>query len=117
MSTIVYPAARRMAADTAGYTGTPQPNPGAPSSVTPVELVSQIPTAAGDLGHMLAGGLHVENLVPVPVSTAEARATDSIRGAYGGLKARATSTVGPGPAGAAAAARSTLQKLRATLGI
>jgi hypothetical protein len=60
--------------------------------------------ASGDLASLLAGGFHPENIVPANVSTELSKATDSVRGRLGGMRAQTGSVVQPGPAGRAAGA-------------
>jgi hypothetical protein len=76
------------------------------------------------LGGLLSGGGHPEattlvsgqtaTFVP-PVGSALTRATDSVRGAFGGLTPRLRSTVAAGPAGGTAEIRAGVGKLRSRL--
>jgi hypothetical protein len=123
MASIINTAAQRINADTAGLTYLPEApgtTPGSPAGLVPSELASAVRTgvADGSLG-WLSGGLHPESLVNdlLPQNSAEVVPTDSKPGRTGGLVPRGTGTLAPGPAGAVAAARSTLAKIRASLRI
>jgi hypothetical protein len=124
MATTILLGARQINADTAGLTHLPEPEghtPGSPVGLVPTEVAATVahgtPSSEG-LG-FLTGELHPEAVVADVVSGSKAvvRATDSVPGRLGGLRPRETGTVGNGPAGAAAQARSTLAKIRSTLRI
>ena len=107
MSAIVYQGARFANASTAGVTQPDLSAPGTPHGLNLGSQAAQAVAGISPLEDLFGGGIHPENAVGTAVSTDVTRATDSVRGAFGGLKPRAGSTVGPGPAGSAAQARST----------
>jgi hypothetical protein len=116
MASIIHAAAARTNASVAGHTYVPElpgREPGAPVAATTREVVDKV---TGDGLGFLSGGFHPEHL-PTVVNADEIRPTDSRPGLVGGLRPRGQGTVAPGPAGAAAAARSTLAKVRSRLKI
>ncbi len=119
MASVLIPASQRFNANVAGQTHV-VPNetpPGTPHAAQPTEVVANIPSATGALDLILAGGSHPENIIPPVVATNLTRASDSLAGKMGGLVPRFTGTLAPGPAGAAASARSTLDKIRRRLNL
>lgn len=113
MSAIGYLGANHSNASTAGLTGTGKPE----SDLAMQPPPGYLPT--GGLAELWGGGSHPETLAHIgeASSTALERATDSVEGPLGGLKARLGSTVGPGPAGGVAQIRSTLGKAAKRLGL
>ena len=95
-------AANRLNADTAGQTNA-EPQPHTTAGPTLAEVTHQV--EGFDLGGLFAGGIHPEAPILHSVSTALARATDSVRGPLGGLTPRGNGTVAPGPAAAVASAQ------------
>ena len=120
MASTVHLAAQRINTDTAGHTYIPEPpgaTPGSPAGLVPSEVASVVSRGTSEGLGFLAGGVHPEAILEslVPSSTAEVLPTDSKPGRQGGLIPRGTGTLAPGPAGAAAMARSTLAKIRSAL--
>ena len=118
MASIIHTAAQRLNTDTAGLTYVPETPPGAPVSATVSEVGAKLLHGTSEGLGFLTGGTHPESIGSVAnLNTNEVQATDSRPGKMGGLVPRVTGTVAPGPAGAAASARSTWAKLRKGLGI
>lgn len=94
--------ANQINADTAGKTynwsDVAQQGSEAPNA-TPLEIIG-----GEGFGHVFSGGIHPES-IPGVILTPLDQATDSVRGALGGLKPIYGSVVQPGPAGGAARAR------------
>ena len=123
MASVINLASQRINTDVAGHTYIPEragDTPGSPVGLVPSEVASAAHSGAfdGSLG-FLSGGIHPEALLDklLPVNNSEVVPTDSKPGRTGGLVPRGTGTLAPGPAGAVAAARSTLAKVRARLQI
>jgi hypothetical protein len=92
MPAILHPAARQMAADTAGLTHvTEGPPAGAPAAISPSEIVAQLPADAGELSHLFSG------TIPQYVSTEIVQPTKSTIGRLGGLVPTLTTPQQPGP--------------------
>ena len=101
--------AAQQQANKAGQTGTGfatrTATPTTRTGIVPRDtLTSLVHQAGGDLTSLLAGGSHPESPVPTSVTTELSKATDSVNGRLGGMKARTGSVVQPGPAGRAAGA-------------
>lgn len=107
MSALVFQGARHANASTAGNTASDTAQKGIAYGRNLADQAAQAIAGITPLQEFLGGGIHPENAVGTAVSTDVVRATDSVQGAFGGLKPRLGSTVGPGPAGQAAKARST----------
>lgn len=103
--------ADRVNADTAGKTGT-----------NPVNDVPVTPTFTeiwddGGISHILSGGIHPESLPNAFLENKNLeKATDSVKGDLGGLRARVGSVVQPGPSGGTNTAKSLMQNMRERLG-
>jgi len=76
------------------------------AGLAPADVVTALMhQAGGDLSSLLSGGPHPESPIPVGgVPTEISKATDSVEGRLGGMKAAPGSVVQPGPAGRAAGA-------------
>ena len=76
------------------------------AGLAPADVVTALMhQAGGDLSSLLSGGTHPESPIPVGgVPTEISKATDSVKGRLGGMKAAPGSVVQPGPAGRAAGA-------------
>ena len=76
------------------------------AGLAPADVVTALMhQAGGDLSSLLSGGTHPESPLPVGgVPTEISKATDSVEGRLGGMKAAPGSVVQPGPAGRAAGA-------------
>lgn len=107
MTAVVYHGANFANASTAGVTRPDLTYPGIAFGRNLVDQAAQAVAGISPLEDFIGGGIHPENAVGTAVATDVTRATDSVRGAFGGLKPQPGSTVGPGPAGQAARARST----------
>jgi hypothetical protein len=121
MSAILGQAAARIQADQHAYTGGGQVGELA-SQTTAGPTVNDVLHPLAGVGEMFTGGVHPE-AVPDIVVTDLSRATDSLRGALGGLRPRGNGVLAPGPAGALPRAvesikvqvPSTLDRIRARL--
>lgn len=105
MAGILNASARKVNASVAGLTGTPQPpsvSTGSPAAPTVTE------TVGSSLAGIVSGGHATFDFS----SKQLAKATDSVKGALGGLKPRGTSVSAPGPAGAVGRLRSAVSALR-----
>lgn len=101
-------AANHKNASIAGHTGVKETLPTTAVHATASELVY----GADSLGHMLAGGVHPEtNLASIFTNNDVERATDSVKGALGGLVPKVGSVLQAGPAGGANAARNIMHRL------
>jgi hypothetical protein len=109
MTAPVQIGAAKLATDTAGYTGT------APSlAAQGPEPLPAMFEPAGQLEHLLTGGIHPEALPTIVWAPLE-RASDSIRGPHGGLAPLKNGVLANGPAGGSAAAAQVAQATTAGL--
>ena len=107
MSAILYPTSQWLDSQRGANTG----SGGAPAraGVDVVDAATRF--AQGGISKLdgwMGGGFHPEASPALPPVTATTVATNSVPGRFGGLIPRPTSTVAPGPAGAAAVRRSAL---------
>jgi hypothetical protein len=104
------PASNKINADIAGLTTTTSTEAPAGDSAAGRAASSAASTLlGGDLGSILAGGLHPEAALAA-ADTSIVKPTDSLLGKLGGMIPRGHGTQAPGPAGAAANVRQTVAR-------